>query len=315
MRTHNHLTNPLPIRDGVSASRVWLPQGNWAFILDFLVEKFPNISPQAMQGRMQQGDIMDSDGNCYYPDSPYRSDIHLFYYRELHNETKIPFEATILYQDEHIVVADKPHFLPVVPSGRFLHQTLLVRLKKQLQLDELTPIHRIDRETAGIVMFCINPNSRGRYQSLFQQRKVSKRYQAIAMYNQWIQQQPLPLTHRSKMVKGEPFFRMKEEAGKANSETTIDVIEHNDDLALYDLKPITGKQHQLRVHLASLGCPILHDPFYPDLLPCKGDDFSQPLQLLAKSIAFIDPITHKQRYFKSQRQLNWKNNTFATFKM
>ena len=188
MRNNNHLTNPLPLRDGVSASRVWLPEGKWVLMLDFLIEKFPNISQHAMKGRMQQGEIMDSKGQRYYPDSPYRSGIHLFYYRELHHETTIPFEASILYRDEQILVVDKPHFLPVVPSGRFLHQTLLVRLKKEFQLDELTPIHRIDRETAGVVMFCINPNSRGHYQSLFQQRKITKRYHAIAGYTQQMQQ-------------------------------------------------------------------------------------------------------------------------------
>jgi tRNA pseudouridine32 synthase/23S rRNA pseudouridine746 synthase len=306
MRKHNHLTNPLPVREGVSASRVWLPQGHWLLMLDFLVEKFPNISQQAMQGRMQRGEIMDNQGKSYSPDSLYRSGIHLFYYRELYKETEIPFQASIIYRDEHILVADKPHFLPVVPAGRFLHQTLLVRLKKELQLDELTPIHRIDRETAGIVMFCINPKSRGHYQSLFQQRKVNKNYQAVAGYNQSIQQASLPLIHRSKMVKGESFFRMKEVAGKPNSETTIDVLDAKGKLALYDLKPVSGRQHQLRVHLASLGCPILHDPFYPKLLPCKGDDFTKPLQLLAKSIAFIDPISNKPHYFESQRELDWK---------
>lgn len=305
MRKTNHLKNPLPLRDGVSASRVWLPEGNWTLMLDFLVEKFPNISSEAMQGRMQQGEIMDSEGNHYYPDSPYRANRHVFYYRELHNETYIPFEATILYQDEHILVADKPHFLPVVPSGRFLHQTLLVRLKKQLQLDELTPIHRIDRETAGVVMFCVNAKSRGRYQSLFQQREITKNYHAIAGYNQAMQQRRLPFVHRSRMVKGEPFFRMQEVAGEPNSETSIDIIKAEKDLALYDLKPVSGRQHQLRVHLASLGCPILHDPFYPKLQPCKGDDFSKPLQLLAKSIAFIDPISDKEHYFESQRKLAW----------
>jgi len=305
MRKNNHLKNPLPVRDGVSASRVWLPKGDWTLILDFLVEKFPNISRQAMQGRMQRGELMDSDGHCYYPDSPYRANMHLFYYRELHHETEIPFQALVLYRDAHILVADKPHFLPVVPSGRFLHQTLLVRLKKQYQLDTLTPMHRIDRETAGIVMFCINPKSRGHYQSLFQQRKINKTYQAIAGYSRQMQQQALPLIHRSKMVKGEPFFRMKEIAGEPNSETAIDVIQSQGKLAHYDLKPVSGRQHQLRVHLASLGCPIVNDPFYPELLPCKGDDFSQPLQLLAKSIAFIDPISGKKHFFKSQRALEW----------
>ncbi len=303
-RKNNHIKSPLPIRDGVTASRVWLPEGNWSLMIDFLSEKFPNISKDDMLGRMQRGELVDSNGKYYSPDSPYRGGIHLFYYRELVHETEIPFQATVLYRDEHILVADKPHFLPVVPAGRFLQQTLLVRLKKEFQLDELTPIHRIDRETAGVVMFCINPSNRGLYQSLFQSRKIDKNYQAVVSM-QASQTTRFPLLHRSKMVQGEPFFRMKEVEGEPNSETFIDVIEQRDDKALCDLKPVSGKQHQLRVHLASLGCPILNDPFYPILLPCKGDDFSQPLQLLAKSIAFTDPITGNQHYFESTRSLNW----------
>jgi len=273
-------------------------------MIDFLVEKFPNISKEDMIGRMLRGELVDSEGHCYYPDSPYRGGIHLFYYRELVQETKIPFEASIIYQNDHFLVADKPHFLPVVPAGRFLQETLLVRLKKQLHLDELTPIHRIDRETAGVVMFCVNPRSRGLYQSLFQQRNIDKHYQAVVTMPKELRAK-FPLVHRSKMVKGTPFFRMQEVAGEANSETAIDIIEVRDHLALCDLKPVSGKQHQLRVHLASLGCPILHDPFYPELLACKGDDFSQPLQLLAKAIAFDDPITGEPYFFESSRQLNW----------
>lgn len=303
-RKNNHLTNPLPVRDGVSASRVWLPEGSWALMIDFLVEKFPNISKDDMIGRMERGELLDSSGQCYYPDSPYRGGIHLFYYRELPQETEIPFKASLIYRDDHILVADKPHFLPVVPAGRFLQQTLLVRLKKEFQLNELTPIHRIDRETAGVVMFCVNPSSRGLYQSLFQARKIDKNYQAVVKMPESLRD-IFPLVHRSKMVKGKPFFRMQEEEGEANSETAIDIIEARDDIALCDLKPVSGKQHQLRVHLASLACPILNDPFYPELLPCKGDDFSQPLQLLAKSISFDDPITGKTHFFESSRQLNW----------
>lgn len=303
-RKKNHLNNPLPVRDGVSASRVWLPEGRWVLMIDFLVEKFPNISREDMIGRMERGELVDSDGQCYYPESLYRGSIHIFYYRELAQETEIPFEASVIYRDEHILVADKPHFLPVVPAGRFLQQTLLVRLKKEFFLDELTPIHRIDRETAGAVMFCVNPSSRGLYQSLFQERKIDKNYQAVVAMSEALRAK-FPLIHRSKMVKGKPFFRMQEEEGEPNSETAIDIIETRDDLALCDLKPVSGKQHQLRVHLASLGCPILHDPFYPELLACKGDDFSHPLQLLAKSIAFDDPITGKPHFFESTRKLNW----------
>lgn len=299
---NNHIKVPLPVKGGISPSRVWLPDGDWVLMLDFLIEKFPNISEDILRSRMERGELVDSDGYQYRPDSPYRGGRHVFYYRELPTETAVPFEAEILYQDDNIVVTDKPHFLSVVPSGRFLRETLLVRLKQQLGIDDITPIHRIDRETAGIVMFCINPLHRGRYQTLFQQREVNKTYQAVGIYNPDIS---FPLTHRSRMEKGTEFFRMQEIVGEINTETYIDVVEVCGNRALYQLKPVSGKQHQLRVHLASLGCEIVNDPFYPELLPCKGDDYSNPLQLLAKSIEFVDPLSKKTQYFESKRQLDW----------
>lgn len=295
------MNTPLPIRDGVSASYLWLPAGEWKDMLAFLLERFPDVEPATWMSRMSRGEVVDASGTRIGPDSAYQRGACIFYYRELEGETPIPFAENILYQDEQILVADKPHFLPVIPSGRFLHETLLVRLKKKTGLEHLTPIHRIDRETAGVVVFSHDPATRGDYQSLFQKREVNKVYEALAGSLHGAQ---FPITYKSRMVEGKKFFLMEESEGMPNSETRIELIEDMGDVSLYRLHPVTGRKHQLRVHLAALGIPIVNDAFYPDIQPCKADDVSLPLKLLARSIAFRDPVTGQYRYFESNRTLS-----------
>lgn len=291
----------LPMRNGLSASRVVLPHGGWPTILAFLSAHFAKISPTVWQQRMRDGLVLAADGQALPVDAPYVAGQTLFYYRQVATEARIPVEIDILHQDEHLLVIDKPHFLPVSPVGRFVQETVLTRLKQQLDLPDLVPIHRLDRETAGVMLLSKQVASRDAYQRLFRQREVQKCYEAVASYRA---DMPLPHTHHSRMHKGEPFFIMQEIDGAANSETRIELIQKiNHHLAHYRLSPKTGQQHQLRVHLAALGLGILHDPFYPVLLPDKGDDFSQPLQLLARSIAFIDPISQQARQFASRREL------------
>ncbi|MDB5773339.1 MAG: pseudouridylate synthase family protein [Burkholderia sp.] len=295
------MNTPLPIREGVSASYLWLPAGEWKDMLAFLLERFPDVEPATWMSRMSRGEVVDASGTRIGPDTAYQRGACIFYYRELEGETPIPFAENILYQDEQILVADKPHFLPVIPSGRFLHETLLVRLKKKTGLEHLTPIHRIDRETAGVVVFSHVPATRGDYQSLFQKREVNKVYEALAGSLHGAQ---FPITYKSRMVEGKKFFLMEESEGMPNSETRIELIEDMGDVSLYRLHPVTGRKHQLRVHLAALGIPIVNDAFYPDIQPCKADDVSLPLKLLARSIAFRDPVTGQDRYFESNRTLS-----------
>jgi tRNA pseudouridine32 synthase/23S rRNA pseudouridine746 synthase len=291
---------PLPTRDGVAPSYLWLPEGSWDNMLSFLIRQFPLVSAADWTSRMARGEVVNGDGAALTPDSAYRRGMRIFYYRELERETPIPFEEEILFRDEHLVVVDKPHFLPMIPSGRFLQETLLVRLKKKLGLEDLSPIHRLDRETAGVVIFSCKQSSRGAYQSLFQQRAVEKVYEALAAP---LAGRQFPFVYRSRMVDSDQFFLMREAHGEPNSETLIDVIEQRAGVTLYRLHPHTGRKHQLRVHLAALGIPIINDAFYPVALPCKQDDVSQPLQLLARAIAFTDPLTGERRRFESRRFL------------
>jgi tRNA pseudouridine32 synthase/23S rRNA pseudouridine746 synthase len=291
---------PLPIRDGVAPSYLWVTAPFAGPMLAFLAERFPDVTQASWTDRMARGDVVDAAGARIGPDSVVRNGMRIWYYRELEAETPIPFDADILFQDDHLLVVDKPHFLPMIPSGRFLQETLLVRLKKTLALPHLTPIHRLDRETAGVVIFSHNPATRGVYQSLFQKRAVRKTYEALAAP---IAGRALPFTYRSRMVDGDQFFVMREEEGAPNSETLVELIAQRGDVCHYRLHPHTGRKHQLRLHMASLGAPICNDAFYPVALPCKGDDFSAPLQLLARSISFDDPLTGVTRTFFSQRTL------------
>ncbi|KFI07301.1 pseudouridine synthase [Massilia sp. BSC265] len=298
----------MPTRDGVAPSYLWLTETRAGGMLRFLAERFPDVPESAWARRLARGEIVDAKGVALGADSHVRQGMRIWYYRELEEpETPIPFQEQVLYQDEHLLVADKPHFLPTIPTGRFLHETLLVRLKKRFGLPHLVPIHRLDRETAGVVIFSHNPESRGAYQSMFQKRVVRKVYEALArpLEGSPLVGRDFPFTYRSRMQDAEQFFVSAEVPGEPNSETLIELIEQRGEVAHYRLHPHTGRKHQLRLHLSALGAPILNDAFYPVALPCKGDDFSAPLQLLARSIAFEDPLSGEPRRFESGFRLDW----------
>lgn len=307
--------NPLPIRAGISASRLYLPKESWPNLLSFLVQRFPHMSPEIIEMRLAQGDMVNEQGIPYTVTSQYPADSWLWYYREVEQEVRVPFDIHILHQDAHLIVIDKPHFLASIPGGRYLQETALIRLRKMLDNYEISPIHRLDRDTAGLLLFCADPTARGAYQTLFQGRDIEKVYECVAPFNPDLS---FPLTRQSYIEKSEHYFTMQErplEAEKtpqSNSLTHIDIIQHNDKFAHYRLRPHTGKKHQLRVHMNGLGLPICHDEFYPTLLPARpADDFDKPLQLLARSIQFTDPISGKRRYFESQLQLELVKHYFA----
>ncbi len=282
------------------ASTLQLPPGRWQTVLDCLCDHFPHISREQWLSRMQRGRVLDRAGQALTPLTVYRVGLTVRYYRELEVEPVMPFEETIVYSDGHIVVADKPHFLPVTPKGQYVTQTLLYRLAQKLNAPQLAPLHRIDRGTAGLVMFSVNPSTRARYHALFSERRITKQYQAIAPALPHLR---FPFVHRSCLVAGEPFFRMQEIAGDPNTETHIDVIDRTSVLWRYHLSPVTGKKHQLRVHMAALGAPIVNDDFYPTVLSRVPDDYSRPLKLLAHSLSFVDPITGDPRSFASRLSL------------
>lgn len=297
------MSAPSPATTAMRPSTLHLPQGEWRTVLDCLSAHFPAIDRATWLARMQRGRVLDAAGAAIDAAHPYRVGLRIHYFREVPNETAIPFAETVLHHDEHLLVVDKPHFLPVIPSGAYVEETLLARLTRRLGNPQLVPLHRIDRHTAGLVLFSTNPASRDHYHALFRERQIDKRYEAIAPA---LPQLQFPLQRTTRLVRGEPFFRMQEAPGTPNSDTRIEVRERNGALWRYALYPVTGKQHQLRVHLAALGAPICNDPFYPQPVPADAaDDYSRPLKLLAQQLRFRDPLSGVEREFVSGLELAW----------
>ena len=305
-------------RSLTAPSTLRLPPGPWPTVFECLCAHFPSVTRAQWTSRFERGRVLDAQNHALTLSHPYAVGLTVHYFREIEDEPRIPFSETVLHVDEHLVVADKPHFLPVTPAGRFVRETLLARLMERLANAELVPLHRIDRGTAGLVLFSANRDSRSAYQALFRTGAVHKNYEAIAA--------PLPalrLPHRraSRIVRGEPFFRMREERGEANAVTLVEAMSLLDartgsPRARYRLQPITGHKHQLRVHMMALGAPIEGDTFYPTLdesvLPqarvagdwrAPHDDYTRPLQLLARALTFTDPLSGESRHFESKLHL------------
>lgn len=279
-------------------------------IVEFLHRAFPAISRERWTERVRAGKVLNEQGRPITTETAYAPAQRIFYFREVENEPVIPFTEQILFQDDELLVACKPHFLPVIPGGRYVEECLLHRLRERTGLAALAPLHRLDRETAGLVIFSVNPGTRGRYHQLFLRGAVEKIYYALAELDQppasnaW--------TVENRIVRGEPRFRMRIVPGIANARSHIQLLEIQGKRGLFRLQPVTGKTHQLRLHMSRLGFGILHDRVYPALQPETADDFSKPLQLLASQLRFHDPVTGTDRAFRSPRQLQDRSFSSTT---
>lgn len=298
-------------------SWVALPaEGDFPTVLDFLEHRFPRIGRQVWRRRLEDGKVLDEDDRPVAPDAPFRPRSRLQYFREVEEEPPVPFREEVLYRDEHLLVVDKPPFLPVVPSGPYVNETLVYRLRRRTGEPDLTPVHRLDRATAGLVLCSRRRESRGAYARLFARRVVDKEYLAVAevpagrvgeLRDRLATGETWHLA--SRLVRGTPPFRSREVPGEVNAVTHVELLALADGpgtspgRGLFRIRPETGKKHQIRFHLASLGFPILGERYYPRLLPKVPPDFDHPLQLLAHRLAFRDPVSGEERRFTSRRRL------------
>lgn len=272
-------------------------------ILAFLCERFPAISQEIWHDRILNGKILDEESQPVTLATPYIPQKRIFYFREVTTEPAIPFAEEILFLDDQILVACKPHFLPVTPGGRYVDECLLSRLRRSTGIDNLAPLHRIDRETAGLVLFSVNKKSRGLYGTLFMNGQVEKTYQAVATCRP--DQGTATWIVENRIERGAPWFRMQAVPGTANARSTIHLVEVKGDNGRFILHPHTGKTHQLRLHMSGLGFGILNDRYYPVLQDERADDFTTPLQLVAQTLCFKDPLSGKNHEFESDRKLLW----------
>jgi tRNA pseudouridine32 synthase / 23S rRNA pseudouridine746 synthase len=263
---------------------------------DHLVDRLPRVAPSRIDAMLREQRIVDRDGPIA-PDAPYVPESFLWFHRDLPVEAPVPFEIGIVHRDDDLLVVDKPHFLATIPRGQHIVETALVRLRRELDLPTLSPAHRLDRVTAGLLMFVVRPELRGAYQTLFRDRRVRKTYEAIAPHDPML---TLPRTVSSRIVKERGIICAREEPGPPNAETRVELLEHRDGLGRYRLTPTTGRTHQLRLHMSGLGVPILGDDFYPVLTEKPLDDFTRPLQLLAAEMEFVDPVSGATRRFRSR---------------
>ncbi|MER6469244.1 pseudouridine synthase [Streptomyces collinus] len=293
---------PLPQRDGVDPVRVRLPSpGAWGTVREYLVARLTGAGPGMVEAMFDAGQVVGADGRAVAPDAPYEPGLYVWFHRDPPAEVPVPFPVEVVHRDEHIVVADKPHFLATTPRGTHVAQTALARLRHELGIPTLTAAHRLDRLTAGLVLFTVRPEERGAYQTLFRDRAVRKEYEAVAPYDPSL---ALPLTVRSRILKERGVPAAREVEGEPNAVTRVESAGHRDGLGRYRLIPETGQTHQLRVHLSALGVPILGDPLYPRVTPpVPAGDFRRPLQLLGRRLEFTDPVTGVEHSFTSGRTL------------
>jgi tRNA pseudouridine32 synthase / 23S rRNA pseudouridine746 synthase len=284
-------------------SSVTLPPAEKPYpaLLEFFIQRFPDIQASRWRARILAGKVLDQQGVAVTLDSAYTPHQRLYYFREVDEEPCIPFAEEILFQNDEIVVACKPHFLPVIPGGRYVNECLLSRLQRRTGNMLLTPVHRIDRETAGLVLFSANKKTRSLYHALFARGEVEKTYHALADFTQrplasewWVE---------NRITRGEPWYTRKVIPGPVNARSHIRLVEACAERGRFILTPVTGKTHQLRIHMSGMGFTIVNDRYYPVLHPRAADDREHPLRLIAKSLRFRDPVSGVAMEFVSEREL------------
>lgn len=298
--------SPLPQRHGLDAAWVRTPDNDphtvprWATMSDFLRDRL--VAAAQVAGMLAAGEFVDQAGHAWTGRESYRPNTFVWFHRPLAPEPVVPFPVEVLYADARIVVVDKPHFLATTPRGTHVSESVLAKVRNLLDLPDLVPAHRLDRLTAGVLVLTVDRRHRAAYSGLFQSHSVHKSYEALAPSNPSLE---FPQRVSSRIEKRRGSLQAELVAGEPNAETLIDLLESRGKCGRYQLTPVTGKTHQLRVQMAALGLPILGDSLYPKVLAVANDDFTTPLQLVARRLSFIDPIDQSPRDFTSRFALEW----------
>jgi tRNA pseudouridine32 synthase/23S rRNA pseudouridine746 synthase len=275
------------VKDVLGPARLRLHGGNVA-------DEFGRRFGPAARAKVIAGEVFTANGVALDERTEMPANSFVFHYRDLPDEVMVPFDVPVLYRDDNIVVVDKPHFLATMPRGSHIAQSALVRLRRDLDLPELSPAHRLDRLTAGVLLFTVRREVRGAYQTLFARGEVAKRYLAHSSAQPGLF---APQVISNRIIKRRGVLQAQIEPGEPNAETFVEPL----GAGRYRLTPRTGRTHQLRLHMASLGVPIDNDPLYPNVIDVAPGDFTAPLRLVAHRLEFDDPLTGEHRRFVSSR--------------
>ena len=296
--------SPLPQRHGLDAAWVCTPEGDrarsqpWPTMGAWLLERLPEFVDVA--GFLVGERFVYQSGAPVVGSDPYAPHTFVWFHRDLADETFVPGIIHVVHRDARLVVIDKPAFLSSIPRGRHVVQSVVVRLRAELGLPELSPLHRLDRVTSGLLVLATERRWRGQYQSMFQRGEIQKTYRALAPLRPELE---FPVTVRNHLTTRRGRWQAEVTDGPANAESLIELETVLQDRAVYRLTPRTGRTHQLRMHMLGLGIPIIDDPVYPVVQDVAIDDFTRPLQLLASGVTFSDPIDGGVRRFESVRTL------------
>lgn len=305
-RRHRPIS-PFPQEHGIDAMRVSMPMdGAWTTVRDHLVDRFTSLTSDQVDGAIAAGDVATTDGRAITAQTKFIAGQLVFVRRAFEPEPVVPFDIPVVHEDARILVVDKPPFLATMPRGAHITQTAVARLRVQLDIPTLSPAHRLDRLTSGLLLLTKEPHWRGAYQQVFAARRIEKTYLALAPaiegFERWVDIR----LHLAK-EHGVPAAHIDADHPQPNAHTMIRRAQDIGDNAVYELRPVTGRTHQLRATMGHVGAPIIGDPLYPQIVHRARDDFSVPLQLLAHSLAFEDPVTRRPLQFTSRRAFPLEN--------
>ena len=290
----NPATNRSPVNDGFEYREQVGSDGDARTVLSYLSHRYPHSSPAEWAMRIQSGRVLVDSRLAQYG-TILHAGCHLVWHRPPWIEPDAPRSFSILYEDDDVLAVSKPAGLPTLPGANFLQATLLYLVRTYAP--DAVPLHRLGRWTSGLVLCARNPHAQRALMQQWSANTIGKRYRALAAglpsWDEMTITTPIgPVSH--------PLLRSLHAASPQGkpSRSHVTVLERHADSFLCDVRIATGRPHQIRIHLASKGHPLMGDPLYgpgglpaPDSRALPGDP---GYHLHAAELIFLHPGTGRE---------------------